>query len=710
MTRIGTCFLLGVLMMPFLPSSVMAQPSPKADWHEVSAPESASIMAQVSDGHAVYMLTVAPQSQLFVSNDSGRHWKGTKAPGGLKLFAVGQDSLLLVDATLLFSSDQGANWTERISPTQTPSVGWDHHHMLYGYDLGVLKRSSDFGLSWSLTPSATPKFSTTPLLYVSAEQEVFISGIQDNATVLFRSKDGGESWDSIPMPFNYSVQQIISANDALFVSSLETYASVDDGQSWRQVSVDGIPSFSLSADKKMLFAQTKNRTARYGQSNGSLYESRDSGQSWEPIFFLDSGRTLPICSDATGNLYSRFYRKIDTGWVASAVGTGFPAIHTILSIDSLLLSSTSAASFRTVDFRKGYWHAAVNAEFGANGITHQFGLDSAAVPWLRKVYATLINFSQDFGKNWQAIQSFEQPTLPNRPPAGFAALQDGRIFTGGRGFGYYSDDRAFTMKVHYFPIDTEQINVLAALSNILLSISTEHVYKYSDLTKTWSDKSPTGVSNFEALNSIDNLSGTEHLRGFLLGTRSGDILKSTDEGETWSLISHIEGSYPTDFIRSKRGDLYMSTRSDGAASSGVLRSEDHGKTWWKYNEGLQSPLASALPEITELTIVSDSLLVANTLDQGIFYTAIPVPDPPDPRGVADGSAGALRLEQTQSGVRLLDPEGGAVAATLIDILGRTVGQSGEAGWIATEHLAGGAYVLRAVRPVGSRDFKLIIRR
>jgi len=100
--------------------------------------------------------------------------------------------------------------------------------------------------------------------------------------------------------------------------------------------------------------------------------------------------------------------------------------------------------------------------------------------------------------------------------------------------------------------------------------------------------------------------------GTVLVSDGSQFLRSTDNGETWEII--------TDGPQSAFDIAHCSQDTVFAAvySRGMYRSDDDGKTWESVNEGLRK--GDDYLTLTSVTCRRDGLILTGGIDAGLFYS------------------------------------------------------------------------------------------
>lgn len=145
--------------------------------------------------------------------------------------------------TLLMTEDGGASWTDR---RFCDSSHWflrmtviDSRRIWIGGDVGVLFRSENGGLSWEEVTvpglSQSPASPVTGFAFFSREVGVFVESLAGD---VFRTTDGGETWERHPSPANQLLFNAARVNEttAVAVGRRGTIVrTTDRGENWQTV-------------------------------------------------------------------------------------------------------------------------------------------------------------------------------------------------------------------------------------------------------------------------------------------------------------------------------------------------------------------------------------------------------------------------------------------------------------------------------------------
>ena len=306
------------------------------------------------------LLLVDGYGQAFLSVDGGASWALRRATGGAATpvnsvwFFDSREGLATHgDGTSLRSSDGGQTWT----PSGTPTFGWRRLQFLadasVGWvisDLGTIYRSTDKGRVW-LAPvpqTSASLYGVSDFHFVDAQRGWAVSPYDNgSAATLFRTIDGGASWQGVPGTGSSAGFQSLRFADALHGVAVGpsgvALVTADGGATWTPR-----PTGTANELRRVTFVDAT--TAIAVGFNGAIVRSVDRGQSWQAaasptsrsladVRFVSAsvghavgeGGTQLVTRDGgvswtgvatgvQGDLLSVFFLEEQTGWVTGSNG------------------------------------------------------------------------------------------------------------------------------------------------------------------------------------------------------------------------------------------------------------------------------------------------------------------------------------------------------------------------------------------------------
>lgn len=242
----------------------------------------------VADRHVV----VGERGHLLISDDGGHSWKQAAIPAKTMLtgvwfhdtdtgWAVGHDTLILR------TKDGGASWEETYSDPDDERPLFDvwFDDASKGFAVGaygLFMQTMDGGATWDIQLFDPVEFDPESDLDDGADAATSTSAGDDSgAGQSGDDESGDDDWED-DIPFDYHLNHIVEAPNGMLYIAAEAghfFRSRDRGQSWQSMPTPYEGSFfgalPLSGDALLVFGM-----------RGNLFRSDDAGASWQ---IVDSG-------------------------------------------------------------------------------------------------------------------------------------------------------------------------------------------------------------------------------------------------------------------------------------------------------------------------------------------------------------------------------------------------------------------------------------
>ncbi|MBK9097386.1 MAG: hypothetical protein IPM14_04525 [bacterium] len=262
-----------------------------------------------------YSLAIGNQNQLFVATNEG----------------------------LCKSSDDGETWEYvNRSPSNLVSISLSGtiYCMSYKKDgpyttMQTLCRSTDGGKTFSSTGWVTNKtLSRLHLLTFNKQEHLFIWA-DAYPGKLYRSTNGGQSWEELLSEMLYNMSNLI-APDYMFATLGAVIRSVNNGNSWNTVlssqNISGASPYSFGGlafnSQDRIFAVVNTYNPSDSVKTGMIYYSDNNGNSWVKTIVSNSDITN-IAVNSQDQIFAiteqhEVYCSIDNGIQWSKVSVNFP--------------------------------------------------------------------------------------------------------------------------------------------------------------------------------------------------------------------------------------------------------------------------------------------------------------------------------------------------------------------------------------------------
>jgi photosystem II stability/assembly factor-like uncharacterized protein len=406
-----------------------------------------------------------------------------------------------------------------------------HHLAFVGNSNGQVFRSADGGMHWESSQVLDKVFLTE--MYSDPETGA-LTVVGARGTVA-RSTDGGATWSVLRgNEWNSRLHAVSASADHTELYAVGTggmiLRSADRGQTWQLVRAD-----THGYVAEILGAPDSDNILAVGR-DGLLLRSSDAGKSWQQtasglktdVYYHDILR-----DPATGKMYicgpmSSLTRSRDGGvsWEGTQpVGSAGDDFFKQIVIDpvgkTLLLAGSPGRVMRSTD--DGQAWQVTDADTSDPGIEQVVNTGARAFLAIRRDGRLL--GSDDDGQHWRDLAKFPVETLGI-----YAEPVSGFVWVMGRGQLFRSADRGLHWQAT--ELQTTGLNaMLRTRAGTMLGFGDAGtILRSTDDGQSWS-KIPSGATPSLRKGVQDNASGRIYVPG-----REGSLLYSDDDGLRWQSI------------------------------------------------------------------------------------------------------------------------------------------------------------------------------
>ncbi|MBT2425111.1 RICIN domain-containing protein [Streptomyces sp. ISL-112] len=554
-----------------------------------------------------YTNSWAGNAELLRSTDRGRTFKRTALP-----FKLG-------------ANEHGRGAGERLAiDPEDPGT------LLLGTRKNGLWRSTDHGVTWSQVSSFPVKDGASSgagiafVTYGPAGSKTVYAGVADKSSSLYRSTDGGSTWQAVSgQPIGEMPQHgVVSGDGSLYLTYANSIGPSDAtagsvwkhtpaGGAWKNVSPSqGNYGFSgLAVDPQKPSTVMVTTLDRWWPED-EVYRTTDGGTTWK-------AQAAKSKRDASAAPY---------------VGTGTGHWMTALAIDPFdsghALYGTGSGIWRSKDADATDSGGTSHWTVGARGLEETSLMDAIAPPG----GATVISAMGDLGgfrhDSLTKVPAgrLDNPMMVTSTDIDFAQSNPSvmvRVGRGGEQDGAYSTDGGSTWSgFKSEPVgsaDSGQVALSADGSAIVWTQAGQAPYRSTDKGASWSkvgglstgavvvaDRSSAktfyslsdgtlyastdGGATFTArasnlpggkLTAVPGIAGDLWISGGDKG-----LLHSTDGGRTFTTLTTVKSASALGFGKAAPGASYQALYLIGTVKdvTGVFRSTDKGATWLRVND------------------------------------------------------------------------------------------------------------------------------
>ncbi|MGW2408435.1 RICIN domain-containing protein [Streptomyces sp. NPDC001739] len=505
-----------------------------------------------------------------------------------------------------------------------------HGTLLLGTRKNGLWRSTDYGVTWSQVSSFPVKDGASSgggisfVTYGPAGSRTVYVGVNDKSTSLYRSTDGGSTWQAVPgQPTGQLPQHgVVSGDGSLYLTYTNTLGpnGVTAGSVWKYTPARGVwknvsPSqgsygFSgLAVDPRKPSTVMVTTLDRWYPED-EVYRTTDGGTTWQALAA----------------------KSVRNASAAPYVGIGIGHWMTALAIDPFnsghVLYGTGNGIWRSKDVTANDSGGTSHWTAGARGLEETALADAIAPPGGATVITAMGDqggFRHDSLTKVPAGR-LKNPLMSSSTDIDFAESNPSmmvRVGRGGTQDGAYSTDGGSSWNgFKAEPVgsaDMGHVALAADGSTIVWTEAGQAPYRSTDKGSSWSrvsglgtdavvvaDRSSTktfyslaggtlyastdGGATFTAratnlpdgrLTAVPGIGGDLWIAGSAQG-----LLHSTDGGRTFTTLKAVRSASALGFGKAAPGASYQALYLIGTVKdvTGVFRSTDKGTTWLRIND------------------------------------------------------------------------------------------------------------------------------
>ena len=544
----------------------------------------------VAAGPTGIVLAGSDLSGAYRSLDNGQSWDVIGASKGLTITHVSCVGFDPVDGDILyigteggiFRSDNGGNSVVQVLNSgyitdiqfahSNTAIGYASYHPAYDSNDGVVFKTTDHGLSWSLISTDIPTGRRILKLEVSRQDEDKLyllsgeGGFACSPSEVYRSTDGGVHWSFVSGGYGEILDMAIDPanDDNLYMTSMDAdcaygdywyslsggiYKSIDSGDTWTlQGNQTGVIWLKPSSPGTIRLIDPR-EPYPWADDEGT-WQSTDDGVSWSQIgsvnnwgygfngqaYFSYGSSFNGICKTLGGSLQDEdvmFW--VNTQWCFGTTDGGVTFTH-----------------LHTQEISPGWWQS--------TGFDNVDVMDIAISPVNNnKVYLGYFDMgfwrSFDGGGSWQS----------------------------GNNEMYAASWIGLGGNVASIEVDPARENVVwCTMSENQDGEDPTYLIRSDDSGEktSWVD-SYTGLPTVEIIGLVVDPNSDSNNRTLYV-TAEGNVYKSTNDGYNWSMVFNNGG------CRFVSVDYFDGNLIYAGGESGFWRSQDGGNTWGQVGNGEMS--------------------------------------------------------------------------------------------------------------------------
>ncbi len=367
---------------------------------------------------------------------------------------------------------------------------------------------------------------------------------------------GYSQWEQSGGPEGIDIKGVDVLDNGTLINKNNIYHigySTDNGDTWNQAAMNGIPSDDRIALGK--FTVSGNAILFYSSDNDRVYRSTDNGENWSEN---NTGISLPVSSLDLFTFNDTVYLKVSDGFYKSGdhgqnwnkeIISGSKLNGNTIIVNDVWVSPGSGGIYYSEDQGKNWQQAT-----GDVGSTYTFSV----ARYNSKLFATStdeVYISEDNGQSWTTTDDQDRGNLKK------LYVGSGKLLGLSGESGIYeisSNGTVFT--VLDSGLTHPGINDVEENNNILFAATPVGIYRSADAGSSWSRANKgIGFSTVYQFAGIDSM---------LFAATSSGVWRSKSYGQRWSPLSTPAIKFNS--IIATGDDLYA------ACEEGIYKSSDKG--------------------------------------------------------------------------------------------------------------------------------------
>ncbi len=648
-------------------------------WQQLYAPVAASVtgITQLSDND-FYLATKT--LGIFKSTDNGISWTefNNSIPSLYTedIYSTGNNELFAATGLTVSKFDwQNQQWINLNAPQAAYNriIVSPAGYIIASSNIGIF-RSTDGGASWQAAATSLSSVNS----FVAAENDVLFAG---TGFGVYKSEDNGDTWTLTGLyPQTISDIKITVTGDIyanVFYRGQGIYRSQDQGVTWEQMNA------GLSGQLTTAVAVDYQDNIYAGTFEGGVFQKASGQPAFTQInlhqavsnvlrILISQDNSIYICSELGG-----LFKRNEQGPEWEQLNTGLPLGHAIpLGFDwddNFYMGNFYSGFLRSTD--KGDNWFPVAYYFGGSH-RYTFLSDNNQLflgTTVEFAYWGMLLRSTDQGENWAYFQEGFPLINPNYPwiqvVLDMDADSDGDLFAALNTEGIYRrlvTDTSWYLVSTAIP-DTNVFSVCVNSNDIIFSgYRNGFIYKSDDKGENWRES----LSGFQDYTVEFLKSSGEYvfavLHNYNYPHQDSSIgLYTYDNGDTWLDLNLSGLGSRVNSIDLYNGSVFVA----GTDSDGMFLSSDFGNNWIGANTGLTDNV------IKGIVLNPDGYLLCGTENEGIFKANL------NPSGADDNEIIPVMFSLQQNypnpfnpvtKIRFSVPYSAVVKIQVYDLLGREI--------------------------------------
>lgn len=420
-------------------------------------------------------------------------------------------------------------------------------------------------------------------------------------------------WISSGGPEGAFLQKITedSSGNLIICSSGNIYRSTNDGLNWERIQTEGFTAANIYVIGNMYFA-IANQDA---EQNIKIYRSTDNMSTWKQIAqeLMDKG-IRSITRDSDGNLLACCIGSV---YSSSDNGTAWQIKYTPANSEIIYNTeyeenskgkkfiATTLGLYQSTDSGNNWYKVNIGQQGDFSGIEHLL-INEGDIIFVTKPEG--IYKSTDDGATWNQLAA----NLIQSNVSSIVNMDSSELIVSTWSGVFHSTDSGNT----WATLNNTRLNSIVTKNNQIFGATNFGVI-YTNNYFTNSTYRNHGIRELNTTSILAYKIGNEQI--IFAGDNSGNIYRSSDEGNVWELSESLGGADVTSIIRGKSEGTIFAASIWG----GIARSLDNGDTWEPLTNGIIDPDIRTMSIDSEGTLYAGSFsVISKSTDNGTTWQIV----------------------------------------------------------------------------------------
>lgn len=426
--------------------------------------------------------------------------------------------------------------------------------------------------------------------------------IEDFSANLHRSTDGGENWDfvvKVPGSTFGIITFLFNGSDTLFFAGRSGfYRSFDGGENWQLSEAGKFFLYTYQVSNGDLAAYIYDWRSNNQQI--FIYTSSDNGATWQPTTALESNPVTYFAVDGDGVFYAslldqaKIYRSFDNGVSWEGFSQGLPAGFSIQRIICSDIPGDNNIFLHGSDINFNYhFYHSTNSGESWTAVPNALQQQSVRVLKITPTGQLIAGLESGIFKSADNAATWTEMNegIISTGVEAMAVDANNRLHAVVSGQGILSSDDQGASWQKQFETNLFLTDLKIAPNGTMFStiFFGDKLLRSTDQGASWEDI----ISNMPANSTVFSVDILPN--GDVIAGGANQVLRSSNNGDTWTSMSNIPNPQPGFYITypvqtNANGDIFLFPTT--FTPEGIYRSTDGGNSWQEIANDISSQIST----------------------------------------------------------------------------------------------------------------------